>query len=114
MGPPSAPNAETTAALSLRPFVHDSRFHVASRSSCIILLRTRRFPMQVRSLGRSSLRVAPLCLGGNVFGWTANESASFAVLDAFVDAGLNFIDTADVYSRWLPGHRGGESETVIG
>lgn len=70
--------------------------------------------MQLRTLGRSSLRVAPLCLGGNVFGWTATEAASFAVLDALVGAGLNFIDTADVYSRWAPGHRGGESETVIG
>jgi aryl-alcohol dehydrogenase-like predicted oxidoreductase len=70
--------------------------------------------MQFRALGRSSLRVAPLCLGGNVFGWTADESASFAVLDALVAAGLNFIDTADVYSHWAPGHSGGESETVIG
>lgn len=70
--------------------------------------------MQFRALGRSSLRVAPLCLGGNVFGWTADESASFAVLDALVAAGLNFIDTADVYSQWAPGHSGGESETVIG
>jgi aryl-alcohol dehydrogenase-like predicted oxidoreductase len=71
-------------------------------------------PMQLRTLGRSSLRVAPLCLGGNVFGWTATEAASFAVLDAMAAAGLNFIDTADVYSVWVPGHRGGESETVIG
>ena len=70
--------------------------------------------MQLRTLGRSSLRVAPLCLGGNVFGWTATEAASFAVLDAARDAGLNFIDTADVYSMWVPGHRGGESETIIG
>jgi aryl-alcohol dehydrogenase-like predicted oxidoreductase len=70
--------------------------------------------MQRRTLGRSSLRVAPLCLGGNVFGWTANEAASFRVLDAAVDAGLNFIDTADVYSTWVPGHQGGESETIIG
>src|SRR3984885_5657442 len=70
--------------------------------------------MQFRTLGRSNLRVAPLCLGGNVFGWTATETASFAVLDALVSAGLNFIDTADVYSAWVPGHRGGESETVIG
>jgi aryl-alcohol dehydrogenase-like predicted oxidoreductase len=70
--------------------------------------------MQHRTLGRSSLRVAPLCLGGNVFGWTANEAASFRVLDAAVDAGLNFIDTADVYSTWVPGHQGGESETIIG
>jgi aryl-alcohol dehydrogenase-like predicted oxidoreductase len=70
--------------------------------------------MQFRALGRSSLRVAPLCLGGNVFGWTATETASFAVLDALLSAGLNFIDTADVYSRWAPGHRGGESETILG
>jgi aryl-alcohol dehydrogenase-like predicted oxidoreductase len=70
--------------------------------------------MQLRPLGRSSLRVAPLCLGGNVFGWTSTEAASFAVLDAAVSAGLNFVDTADVYSAWAPGHRGGESETVIG
>ena len=70
--------------------------------------------MQLRTLGRSSLRVAPLCLGGNVFDWTATEAASFAVLDALIGAGLNFIDTADVYSVWVPGHRGGESETVIG
>jgi aryl-alcohol dehydrogenase-like predicted oxidoreductase len=70
--------------------------------------------MQHRDLGRSSLRVSPLCLGGNVFGWTATEAASFAVLDAVVGAGLNFIDTADVYSVWVSGHRGGESETVIG
>jgi aryl-alcohol dehydrogenase-like predicted oxidoreductase len=70
--------------------------------------------MQLRNLGGSGLRVAPLCLGGNVFGWTADEAASFAVLDALIDAGLNFVDTADVYSVWVPGHRGGESETVIG
>jgi aryl-alcohol dehydrogenase-like predicted oxidoreductase len=70
--------------------------------------------MQLRTLGRSGLQVAPLCLGGNVFGWTTNAAASFKVLDAFVDAGLNFIDTADVYSVWVPGHHGGESETIIG
>lgn len=70
--------------------------------------------MQLRPLGRSALRVAPLCLGGNVFGWTADETASFAVLDAFVAAGLNFIDTADAYSVWVPGHHGGESETMLG
>jgi aryl-alcohol dehydrogenase-like predicted oxidoreductase len=67
-----------------------------------------------RPLGRSGLQVAPLALGGNVFGWTADEAASFAVLDAFVDAGFNLIDTADIYSRWAPGHQGGESEGVIG
>ena len=70
--------------------------------------------MQLRALGRSTLRVSPLCLGGNVFGWTAAEPASFAVLDAMAAAGLNFIDTADVYSVWVPGHHGGESETVLG
>lgn len=67
-----------------------------------------------RAIGRSGLRVAPLALGGNVFGWTADEATSFAVLDAFVDGGFNLIDTADIYSRWVPGHQGGESEAVIG
>ncbi|MET9292728.1 aldo/keto reductase [Streptomyces sp. NPDC003077] len=61
-----------------------------------------------------SLSVSPLCLGGNVFGWTADEAESFAVLDAYVDGGGTFIDTADVYSAWVPGNKGGESETVIG
>jgi aryl-alcohol dehydrogenase-like predicted oxidoreductase len=70
--------------------------------------------MQYRRLGRSSLQVSPLCLGGNVFGWTADERTSFAILDAWVEAGFNFVDTADVYSKWAPGHSGGESETVIG
>ena len=67
-----------------------------------------------RELGRSGLQVSPLCLGGNVFGWTVDEATSFSLLDAWVDAGMNFIDTADVYSRWVPGHGGGESETIIG
>src|SRR5947209_17962438 len=70
--------------------------------------------MQQRPLGNSGLNVSKFCLGGNVFGWTADESASFRILDHFVDAGLNFIDTADVYSVWVPGHKGGESETIIG
>jgi len=70
--------------------------------------------MQLRSLGRSGLQVSPLCFGGNVFGWTVDEAASFALLDAWLDAGFNFIDTADVYSAWAPGHVGGESETIIG
>jgi lysophospholipase L1-like esterase len=65
-------------------------------------------------LGRSDLDVFPLCLGGNVFGWTASEQESFAILDAYAAAGGNFIDTADSYSAWVPGHVGGESETVIG
>lgn len=67
-----------------------------------------------RPLGRSSLKVSPLCFGGNVFGWTVDEAASFSLLDAWLDAGFNFIDTADVYSRWAPGHSGGESEALIG
>ncbi|MBC6696554.1 aldo/keto reductase [Hymenobacter sp. BT190] len=70
--------------------------------------------MQHRELGRSGLQLAPLVLGGNVFGWTADEAASFRVLDAFVAGGGNAIDTANVYSAWAPGHQGGESETVIG
>jgi aryl-alcohol dehydrogenase-like predicted oxidoreductase len=70
--------------------------------------------MQQRQLGQSGLFVTPLMLGGNVFGFTADEQASFAVLDAFVAAGGNAIDTADVYSNWAPGHVGGESETVLG
>src|SRR5262245_57898978 len=70
--------------------------------------------MQKRRLGRSTLEAAPFCLGGNVFGWTADQQDSFRVLDRFADAGLALIDTADVYSAWAPGHKGGESETVIG
>ncbi len=67
-----------------------------------------------RELGRSGLQVSPLAFGGNVFGWTVDEATSFSLIDAWVDAGFNFIDTADVYSSWVPGHSGGESETVIG
>ena len=67
-----------------------------------------------RQLGRTALQVSPLMLGGNVFGWTADEATSFSILDAFVAGGGNFIDTADVYSAWVPGHVGGESETVLG
>lgn len=70
--------------------------------------------METRKLGNSELRVSPLCLGGNVFGWTIDEPASFRILDGFVDAGLDFIDTADIYSTWKPGNRGGESESIIG
>lgn len=70
--------------------------------------------MQPRALGASGLTIAPLVLGGNVFGWTADRATSFAVLDAFVGAGGTMIDTADVYSAWVDGHKGGESETVIG
>lgn len=70
--------------------------------------------MEKRQLGRSDLRVAPLTLGGNVFGWTIDEKTSFMILDGFTAAGFNLIDTADVYSRWAPGNQGGESETIIG
>ncbi|AHK43085.1 MULTISPECIES: aldo/keto reductase [Ensifer] len=70
--------------------------------------------MEKRRLGRTNLSIAPLVFGGNVFGWTADEKTSFALLDAFFDAGLNAIDTADVYSSWAPGNQGGESETIIG
>src|SRR5882672_4628665 len=70
--------------------------------------------MEFRRLGQSDLHIAPLVLGGNVFGWNVDEPTSFALLDAFVDAGFNAVDTADSYSRWVPGHAGGESETIIG
>jgi aryl-alcohol dehydrogenase-like predicted oxidoreductase len=70
--------------------------------------------MEKRKLGNSGLEVAPLAFGGNVFGWTTDEPTSFALLDAFVDAGFNMIDTADIYSTWVEGHKGGESETILG
>ena len=70
--------------------------------------------MDKRKLGKTELEVAPLVFGGNVFGWTADEATSFALLDAFIGHGFNAIDTADVYSRWVPGNAGGESETIIG
>lgn len=70
--------------------------------------------MKMRRLGRTGLSIAPLVFGGNVFGWTADEKTSFSLLDAFFDAGFNAVDTADVYSSWAPGNRGGESETIIG
>jgi aryl-alcohol dehydrogenase-like predicted oxidoreductase len=70
--------------------------------------------MKKRKLGHSDIEVSPLAFGGNVFGWTVDESMSFKLLDAFVEAGFNLIDTADVYSHWAPGNKGGESETIIG
>jgi aryl-alcohol dehydrogenase-like predicted oxidoreductase len=70
--------------------------------------------MEKRELGKTGIGVSPLMFGGNVFGWTVDEAASFKLLDAFTDAGLNFIDTADVYSRWVPGNNGGDSEMIIG
>ena len=70
--------------------------------------------MEKRNLGNSGLAIAPLALGGNVFGWTADEPTSFRILDAFAAAGGDLVDTADVYSHWAPGHKGGESETILG
>ncbi|EOR94193.1 Oxidoreductase [Arcticibacter svalbardensis MN12-7] len=70
--------------------------------------------MEQRNLGNSALKVSSLCLGGNVFGWTADQLTSFRILDEFIDLGFNFIDTADVYSKWAPGNKGGDSETIIG
>lgn len=80
-------------------------------------LATLFFPesaMEYQTLGRSELTTAPLIFGGNVFGWTLDEPASFRMIDAWLDAGFNMIDTADVYSKWAPGHAGGESEQVLG
>jgi len=78
------------------------------------LTKTKARSMHKRKIGKSSVDVSPIMLGGNVFGWTAGETTSFHVLDAFVDHGFNFIDTADVYSVFIPGHNGGESETMLG
>src|SRR5579871_3930049 len=73
-----------------------------------------RFAMQKRKLGKTGLEIAPLVFGGNVFGWTTDPATSFQLLDAFAAAGFNAIDTADVYSKWVPGHKGGESEIILG
>ena len=70
--------------------------------------------MKKHKLGNSAIEVAPFMLGGNVFGWTADERTSFKLLDLFVSSGFDFVDTADSYSTWAPGHKGGESETIIG
>jgi aryl-alcohol dehydrogenase-like predicted oxidoreductase len=70
--------------------------------------------MSKRSLGRSGIQISPMVLGGNVFGWTADKARSLEIIDRFVDSGLETIDTADVYSRWVPGNKGGESETIVG
>ena len=70
--------------------------------------------MEKRGLGRSGLEIAPIVFGGNVLGWTVDQGAAFRILDAFVDAGFNALDTADTYSRWIEGNKGGESETIIG
>src|SRR5258708_3382561 len=72
------------------------------------------YAMELRRIGRSPLKTAAIVFGGNVLGWTVNEVSAFKILDAFIDAGFNSIDTADTYSRWIPGNKGGESETIIG
>src|SRR5437868_7363526 len=77
-------------------------------------LEIREWAMQKRRLGNSSLEIASIVFGGNVFGWTVDEPTAFRLLDSFLDAGFNAIDTADSYSRWVPGNKGGESETIIG
>ncbi len=87
---------------------------VESHSNSAANLIERMQQMKKRKLGKSSIEVAPLAFGGNVFGWTVDEPTAFRLLDGFVDAGFNLIDTADVYSVWVPGNHGGESETVIG
>src|SRR5438874_6023872 len=76
--------------------------------------RGREAAMKRRNLGNSGLEVAPLAFGGNVFGWTVDEPTAFELLDRFVASGFNFIDTADVYPKWAPGNKGGESETILG
>ena len=70
--------------------------------------------MALRSLGQSNIQVSSIVFGGNVFGWTIDEATSFSILDALADTGINFIDTADMYSQWKPGNEGGESETILG
>src|SRR5689334_14297624 len=88
------------------------------RGSRVVCVRGRQrrggAMLKMRKLGDSGIEVAPLAFGGNVFGWTADEPTSFRLLDAFVAAGFNLVDTADVYSRWAPGNQGGESETILG
>jgi aryl-alcohol dehydrogenase-like predicted oxidoreductase len=80
----------------------------------LLVVSKKEIRMNKRTLGRSGLQIAPLVFGGNVFGWTADEKTSFELLDGFVAAGLNAVDTADIYSAWVKGNRGGESETIIG
>src|SRR5207302_8818778 len=81
---------------------------------CYICIRKSSLTLHKCKLGSTGFEVAPLAFGGNVFGWTADEAMSFRLLDAFVEAGFNVVDTADSYSRWVTGHQGGESETIIG
>jgi len=91
-----------------------SRTHTLTRMPAPVSRRTQEISMSPRSLGSTKIQIAPLVLGGNVFGWTANEARSFELLDRAAAAGLNTIDTADSYSSWVPGNVGGESETILG
>src|SRR5438067_218610 len=99
------------ATIRLVPTLRDAARRAAPQGEAILL---RECHMEKRKLGRSGLEFAPIAFGGNVFGWTADEATSHKILDAFVDAGFSFVDTADVYSRWKPGNKGGESEAIIG
>lgn len=93
-----------------KTFVHHGLFIYCKRKLSINI----DINMEKRKIGKSDLEVYPFAFGGNVFGWTADEKTSFDILDAYVAAGFNFIDTANVYSAWVPGNKGGESETIIG
>src|SRR3954466_7555267 len=88
--------------------------NASSRAAFWLAVGKEAHMVEMRMIGTSGIEIAPLALGGNVFGWTADESTSFSILDGFVDAGGTMIDTADVYSAWVPGNQGGESESVIG
>ena len=92
------------------PLEEEGRAGFGNHAACFLT----RYRRRVAALGRTGLDVFPLCLGGNVFGWTADEAGSFAVLDAYAAAGGNFVDTADSYSAWVAGNSGGESEEIIG
>jgi aryl-alcohol dehydrogenase-like predicted oxidoreductase len=114
--PDAAYHASVTTAPAPKVLLHGTAALDSPVSPSILksATATQGITMSLRPLGRSPLAIAPLALGGNVFGWNVDETRAFAVLDAFVDAGFNLIDTADVYSAWAPGNHGGESETIIG
>src|SRR5262245_55559903 len=110
-------NPDRVSMRGVGSLASDGRMDNAHRTRSLLLTSSRRCtlaPMDTRPIGSTGLHGFPLCLGGNVFGWTIDEAESFAVLDAYAAAGGNFIDTADTYSSWVPGHVGGESETIIG
>src|SRR5947209_6000969 len=98
----------------VRPAARKLHTIMPARGPAWPLTKGRLMAVRMRRLGTTGLQVGPLAFGGNVFGWTADKDTSFRLLDAFVGAGFNLIDTADVYSRWAPGSVGGESETILG